>query len=208
VVGGGFGGEAAHAEAPARIYFSEPISAEAAATWRKLQMKVAMPFANETPLEDVLKYIQAATSEDGPGKGEADKNAAKGEPKFGLQIYVDPVGLQEAEKTMTSPITMNLDGVPLSTTLGLVLKQLGLTYSVQKDGILVIDSEDSARRGIADATTLMLDQLAALRKEVGELKLELVGLRTRADRPAAGQSNSGQPHAPQQGMMGGMGGLR
>src|SRR5215218_8713095 len=86
-----------------------------------------MSFANETPLEDVLKYIKSATT---------------GANDNGIPIYVDPVGLQEAEKTMTSPVTLDLEGVPLKTTLRLMLKQLGLTYSV-KDGLLTITAENS-----------------------------------------------------------------
>jgi hypothetical protein len=93
----------------------------------KLDEPISMNFANETPLEDVLKYIKSATQ--GPNDS-------------GIPIYVDPVGLQEAEKTMTSPVTLDLEGVPLKTTLRLLLKQLGLTYTV-KDGLLTITSESS-----------------------------------------------------------------
>ena len=93
----------------------------------KLDEPISMSFGNETPLEDVLKYIKSATQ--GPNDN-------------GIPIYVDPVGLQEAEKTMTSPITLDLEGVPLKTTLRLMLKQLGLTYTV-KDGLMTITSEDS-----------------------------------------------------------------
>src|SRR5205085_11014093 len=94
----------------------------------KLDEPISMSFANETPLEDVLKYIKSATQ--GPNDS-------------GIPIYVDPVGLQEAEKTMTSPITLDLEGVPLKTTLRLMLKQLGLTYTV-KDGLLTITSDSSS----------------------------------------------------------------
>ncbi len=52
-----------------------------------------------------------------------------------VTIYVDPVGLKEAEKTMKSPIQIDLAGLPLSTTLRLALKQLGLVYRV-RDGLL------------------------------------------------------------------------
>ena len=45
---------------------------------------------------------------------------------------------------MTSPVTLDLEGVPLKTTLRLMLKQLGLTYTV-KDGLLTITSEDVRR---------------------------------------------------------------
>jgi hypothetical protein len=83
---------------------------------------VSMSFANETPLEDVLKYIKSAT---------------QGPKDNGIPIYVDPVGLDEAETTMNSPVTLDLEGVPLKTTLRLLLKQLGLTYTV-KDGLLTI----------------------------------------------------------------------
>ena len=88
----------------------------------KLEEPISMSFANETPLEDVLKYIKSAT---------------QGRTTTGIPIYVDPVGLQEAEKTMTSPVTLDLEGVPLKSTLRLLLKQLGMTYTV-KDGLLTI----------------------------------------------------------------------
>jgi hypothetical protein len=93
----------------------------------KLDEPISMSFANETPLEDVLKYIKSAT---------------QGPNDTGIAIYVDPVGLNEAEKTLTSPVTLDLEGVPLKTTLRLLLKQLGMTYTV-KDGLLTITSESS-----------------------------------------------------------------
>ncbi|HMF36469.1 MAG TPA: hypothetical protein VKF17_07505, partial [Isosphaeraceae bacterium] len=93
----------------------------------KLDQPIAMSFPNETPLEDVLKYIKQAT---------------QGANDSGIPIYVDPLGLQEADKTMTSPVQIDLEGVPLKTTLRLLLKQLGLTYTV-KDGFLMITSQES-----------------------------------------------------------------
>ncbi len=93
----------------------------------KLEEPIAMSFAAETPLDDVLKYIkQATTGPNGPG----------------IPIYVDPLGLQEAEKTLTSTIMIDLEGVPLRRTLQLLLKQLGLGYFVD-DGILVITSDSA-----------------------------------------------------------------
>jgi hypothetical protein len=93
----------------------------------KLEQPVTMAFPEETPLREVLKYIKAATQ--GPGDD-------------GIPIYVDPVGLNEAARTLESPVTLDLEGVPLKTTLRLLLKQLGLTYTV-KDGLLTITSEGS-----------------------------------------------------------------
>ena len=104
----------------------------------ELGKTISMPFAQETSLEDVIKYIKSTTT--GPLLPE------------GLPIYVDPVGLQDAERTMTSPITFDVSQVPLRTSLRLILKQLGLTYRV-RDGLLTItsigtdgDDEVGARR--------------------------------------------------------------
>ncbi len=58
-----------------------------------------MSFAEETSLEEVLKYIKEATK--------------SSELPNGIAIYVDPIGLQEAEKSLTSTIQMDLEGVPL-----------------------------------------------------------------------------------------------
>jgi hypothetical protein len=92
---------------------------------KALEQPVPMYFPGETPLEEVLKWIQA--------------QAVGLEGRSLLPIYVDPVGLNEAEKTMTSPVSINLDGVPLKTSLELALKQLGLTYRIT-EGVLLIDS--------------------------------------------------------------------
>ncbi len=98
----------------------------------RLEQPIAMSFANETPLEDVIKYLKQATT--GPNES-------------GIPIYVDPLGLQEAEKTLTSPVSIDLEGIPLRRTLQLVLRPLGLGYFVQ-DGILVITSIDGEDNGL------------------------------------------------------------
>jgi hypothetical protein len=53
------------------------------------------------------------------------------------RVYIDPIGLQEAEKTLQSPIAIDLEGVPLRTSLSLVLNQLDLSYALE-GGVLVI----------------------------------------------------------------------
>ena len=93
----------------------------------KLDQPITMSFPTETSLEDVLKYIKSATA--GPNDS-------------GIPIYVDPVGLQEAEKTLSSTVTLELEGIPLRKTLKLLLKQLSLSFTV-KDGLLTITSESS-----------------------------------------------------------------
>ena len=89
-----------------------------------------MKFTDETPLEDVIKHIKDSTkSSDMPS---------------GIPIYVDPIGLSEADKTMTSTIrNLELDGVPLRRTLQLALRQLDLGYFIV-DGMLYITSLESA----------------------------------------------------------------
>jgi hypothetical protein len=52
--------------------------------------------------------------------------------------YVDPVGLQEAEKSMKSTVSnMDVEGVPLRVALKLLLRQLDLAYRVN-DGEFVL----------------------------------------------------------------------
>jgi RNA polymerase sigma factor (sigma-70 family) len=91
---------------------------------KKLDEPIAMSFANPTPLDDVLKYVKQATTT----------------PTYaGLAIYVDPTGLEEAGCTDQSAVSADLEGIPLKTSLRLMLKQLGLAYCV-RDGVLIISS--------------------------------------------------------------------
>ncbi len=103
----------------------------------KLEEPVSMSFAKQTPLEDVLKYIKSATT--GPNE-------------VGLAIYVDPVGLEEVDKTMKTPVTIDMEGVPLKTTLRLILKQIGLAYCV-KDGVLMISSAEGINQELLEAAS-------------------------------------------------------
>jgi hypothetical protein len=98
----------------------------------KLEEPISMSFANETPLDDILKYIKAATQ---------SKSYA------GIPIYVDPEALRRANKTITSTVALDVEGVPLRATLALLLKQLGLGYYV-RDGMLIItEGNDAAAYG-------------------------------------------------------------
>ncbi len=76
------------------------------------------------------RYIEHATQDEAAGL------------PTGIPIYVDPQGLQDADKTMASTVAINLEGMPLRTTLRLLLRQLNLTYTV-KDGLLTITSSSS-----------------------------------------------------------------
>jgi RNA polymerase sigma factor (sigma-70 family) len=122
------------AAAPAAVAASEEPGQDARsqAIRKKLDAAITMSFAEETALQDVIKWIKGNTeSQDFP---------------TGIPIYVDPIGLQEAEKTLTSVITLDLEGVPLRRTLHLLLRQLTLCYWIQ-DGMIVISSESSEGGG-------------------------------------------------------------
>ena len=94
-----------------------------------LEKPIPMHFPNDTPLSDVVTYVRKATE-------------GRGLPK-GIIIYVDPIGMEDADKTTTDTVTMDLEELPLKTTLRLLLKQLSLTYSVE-DGLLTITSTASS----------------------------------------------------------------
>jgi hypothetical protein len=92
---------------------------------KELGRVLDMPFKADTPLSDIVEYVRKGTS------GSAFPE--------GIPIYIDPQGLQEAEKTMASSVSIDLHGIPLRTSLRLLLKQLSLAYRVQ-DGLLTITS--------------------------------------------------------------------
>jgi hypothetical protein len=120
--------------------------AENARIRRALDLPIPMRFPNETPLEVVLKYIKQVTTTRFPP---------------GIPIYVDPLGLQEAERSLNSTVQIDLEGVPLKTTLRLCLNQLGMDYSV-KDGFLMISSEDAISTDLEDPFLIVGHCLLAL----------------------------------------------
>jgi hypothetical protein len=54
--------------------------------------------------------------------------------------------------TLTSPVVVDLEGVPLKSALRLMLKQLYLAYCV-RDGVVIISSPDVIRNELLDAAT-------------------------------------------------------
>ena len=129
----------------------------------KLDEPISMSFNEDTPLEDVLKYIKQATTT---------------ATYQGIPIYVDPLGLQEAEKSMTSTVrNMDLEGVPLRRTLQLLLKQIDLVYFVE-DGLLYITANDSeiAKRhlepAIAEPSPIMQKITKAERGELSVTEMQ------------------------------------
>lgn len=91
-----------------------------------LEQPISLRFPDPTSIEDVLEYIHTAT-------------ATPDDP--GILIYLDPIGLQEAERSPQSTVSIDLPGVPLRTSLRQCLSQLGLVYQV-KDGYLRVTAAD------------------------------------------------------------------
>jgi serine/threonine protein kinase len=99
----------------------------------KLEKPIPMLFPNQTPLQTILQYIKQETT--------TPKTDA------GIAIYVDPNGLREANTTLKSIDSIDLEGVPLKTTLRLLLKQLNLAYVVENGHVKITSIEDSHRSG-------------------------------------------------------------
>jgi RNA polymerase sigma factor (sigma-70 family) len=72
-----------------------------------------------------------------------------------IPVYVDPKGLEAAGAALDSPVTIDLKGVPLKTSLRLALKQLGLAYCV-RDGVLIVGSPEGIEQELMEALRELL----------------------------------------------------
>jgi hypothetical protein len=93
-----------------------------------LKQRIPMRFPTKTPLDALLIHVKEASS------------ALDGK---GIPIFVDPIGLQEAEQSMTSTVIFDVEDVPLQTSLHACLQQLGLAYRVRA-GFLQISSDSES----------------------------------------------------------------
>ena len=102
-----------------------------------LDQPIALNYADGTPLDDLLKEVSKQTT----------KTPKPAKPWAGIPIYVDPIGLQEAERSMNSTVKRppSADTLTLGEHLRRVLEPLGLGYEV-KDGFLMITVEGVDRR--------------------------------------------------------------
>ncbi len=107
-----------------------------------LEREWPIKFAEPTPLRAVLTSLAKQVREDG------------GRP---LPLYVDTTDIEDFEKTMGAPIILDLEGLPLRTTLRLILAQAGLRCQV-KDGLLVIEFDDTEKKA-AEERQKRQDQL-------------------------------------------------
>ena len=108
---------------------SETTTAANARIRRILQKPASFAFNEDPSLEDLLDDIQESIA---------------GTDGEGIPIYVNPLRLSEADKTMLSTVrNFSAKNVPLRGTLERCLDQLDLAYVV-KDGVLEITSREAA----------------------------------------------------------------
>ena len=104
---------------------SEGIAGANARILKALDQPISFHFPTEVPLEDALRYVSTTARTD------------DGRP---LPIYVNPIALQEVDRTLQSPVSLVLEGVPLRTGLDCLLRQVSLTYEI-KGGLIEVVSD-------------------------------------------------------------------
>jgi hypothetical protein len=106
-----------------------------------LDRPVPLDYGDDDPLDRILKEIKKQTT----------KNPDLPRTPAGIPIYVDPIGLQEAERSLNSPVKRppSADALLLGEHLRRILDPLGLGYEV-KDGFLMITAKDSLDVPVGD----------------------------------------------------------
>jgi hypothetical protein len=90
----------------------------------KLEMIIPFHFADDvSTLQDVIAYIKEKTKT-GPN-----------DP--GLSIVVEQKGLDNADKTLASPLGIDIEGIPLRISIDIIVRQLGMTYYVRDGGVYI-----------------------------------------------------------------------
>jgi hypothetical protein len=99
-----------------------------------LDQPIALTYEDGAPLDLVLKEFKMRTT----------KNPKLPGIPTGIPIYVDPIGLQEAERSLHATVKRppSADTLAIGEHLRRVLEPLGLGYEV-KDGFLMISSKES-----------------------------------------------------------------
>jgi hypothetical protein len=99
-----------------------------------LDQTIALTYADGEHLDVVLKDIKMRTT----------KNPKLPKLPTGIPIYIDPIGLQEAEQSLHATVKRppSADTLTLGEHLRRILEPLGLAYLV-KDGFLMVTAKDS-----------------------------------------------------------------
>jgi len=106
-----------------------------------LDLPIFLDWPDETSLEEVIERIKVSSS----GTGLFPR---------GIPIYVDPVGLQQAGKTLSSRVNAPppdeiVSLLPLREKLRVILEPLGLAFQV-KDASIVITSREAVAEPFQD----------------------------------------------------------
>ncbi len=104
---------------------------------------IALNYPEDAHLDVVLKEIKKQTT----------KNPRLPKLPGGIPIYVDPIGLQDAEVSMNSRVRRpsSADKLTLGEHLRRILEPMGLVYTT-KDGFLMITSKDSVDEPVGGDT--------------------------------------------------------
>jgi hypothetical protein len=106
---------------------------------RALDDMTQMEFV-DTPLQDVIDYLK-------------DVHKAKGHP--GFEMVLDTKGLNELGITPETPFTKNLKGISLRAALRLMLRDLGLTYVVRHEVLVITSPEEACYTKVYDVADLV-----------------------------------------------------
>jgi hypothetical protein len=106
-----------------------------------LDQPIALTYADGASLDVVLKDIKMRTT----------KSPSLPKIPGGIPIYVDPIGLQEAERSPNATVKRpsSADALPLGEHLRRLLDPLGLGYQV-KEGYLMITSKEAVDVPVGD----------------------------------------------------------
>ncbi len=121
----------------------------------RLEERVAMPFPKKTPLDDVLQHIRRV--------------AKKGPDDLGVPIYIDPLGLERAGRSLNSTVTIDEKAIPLKDALTRVLASLSMAYIV-KDDVLIITDRMGVRREQKEVPVQACDATPATRSLMARLE--------------------------------------
>jgi hypothetical protein len=119
-----------------------------------LDQPITLKYADGDAFDVVLKEIKKQTT----------KNPKLPKLPAGIPIYIDPIGLQEAEQSLNATVTRPpaADALPLGEHLRLILEPLGLYYVV-KYGFLMITVKESLDTPVGESTDPYLQYRDVLR---------------------------------------------
>ncbi len=121
---------------------------------KKLDMPINAKFPDGATLSQLLKHIKQSTTD----------------ATFpGIPIYVDPVGLAEANRNMTTEIKLDYTQQPIRTILNFALRANGLAFEV-RDGFLRVSSRTAILESRVEDIDRKLDRILQMleRLEAGK----------------------------------------